>query len=72
MCMNKPMRGREQESAKPTSRPTNPAVRLWRQLAKEPDLQMILAFCLIGFLLALNLMLRFPDFGAIIEQYNQF
>jgi hypothetical protein len=72
MCMNKPMRGREQASAKPTSHSTNPTVRLWRQLTKEPDLQMILAFCLIGFLLALNLMLRFPDFGAIIEQYNQF
>jgi hypothetical protein len=30
------------------------------------------ALCLIAFLLALNLILRFPDFGAVIEQYNQF
>jgi hypothetical protein len=36
------------------------------------DLSAVVAFCLIGFLLALNLILRFPDFGAVIEQYNQF
>ena len=40
--------------------------------AMNPDFQAVLAFCLIGFLIALNLMLRFPDFGALIEQYNQF
>jgi hypothetical protein len=66
------MRDREQESAKPISRAANPAVRQWRQLAKEPDLQMILAFCLIGFLIALNVILRFPDVGAVVAQYNQF
>jgi hypothetical protein len=38
----------------------------------NPDFQAVLAFCLIGFLLALNLMMRFPDLGAVIEQYNQF
>jgi hypothetical protein len=37
-----------------------------------PDLCAVVAFCLIGILLALNLILRFPDFGAVIEQYNQF
>jgi hypothetical protein len=38
----------------------------------NPDLHAVVAFCLIGLLLALNLILRFPDFGAVIEQYNQF
>jgi len=38
----------------------------------NPDLPMILAFCLLGLLLTFSLILRFPDFGAVIEQYNQF
>jgi hypothetical protein len=38
----------------------------------NPDLLAVLAFCLIGLLVALNLILRFPAFGAVIEQYNQF
>jgi hypothetical protein len=46
----------------------------WRAVAAvmTPDLCAVIAFCLIGLLLALNLILRFPDFGAVIEQYNQF
>jgi hypothetical protein len=32
----------------------------------------VVALCLAAFLIALNLILRFPDFGAVIEQYNQF
>lgn len=38
----------------------------------DPDLTAVMLFCAIGLLAALNLMLRFPDFGAIIAQYNQF
>jgi hypothetical protein len=38
----------------------------------NPELFAVVAFCLIGLLLALNLILRFPVFGAVIEQYNQF
>ena len=38
----------------------------------EPDLSAVLLFCVIGFLATFNLILRFPDFGAIIAQYNQF
>jgi len=47
----------------------------WQRLyvtVTDPDLLTVVAFCLIGFLLTLNVMLRFPDLGAIIEQYNQF
>jgi hypothetical protein len=37
-----------------------------------PDLLVIAAFCLIGLLSTFNMVLRFPDLGAVIEQYNQF
>lgn len=30
----------------------------------NPDLHAVVAFCLIGFLAALNVILRFPEFGA--------
>ena len=38
----------------------------------NPDPPMIVVFCLLGLLLTFSLILRFPDFGAVIEQYNQF
>ncbi len=38
----------------------------------NPDLLAVLAFCVIGLLVALNLILRSSDFGAVIEQYNLF
>ena len=38
----------------------------------NPDLPMIVALCLLGLLLTFSLILRYPDFGAVIEQYNQF
>lgn len=60
---------------KSKGRPVNEAPSQWAELFavfSNPDLPMIIAFCLIGILLTLNLILRFPDFGAVIEQYNQF
>jgi hypothetical protein len=36
------------------------------------NLQAVVAFCMIGFLLVLYFILRFPTFGALIEKYNQF
>ena len=38
----------------------------------NPDLPTIIAFCLLGLLLTFSLILRYPDFGAVIERYNQF
>ncbi|HEX4409974.1 MAG TPA: hypothetical protein VH206_14475 [Xanthobacteraceae bacterium] len=38
----------------------------------ELDWWPVAAFSIIGLLLTLNVMLRFPDWGAIISQYNQF
>jgi hypothetical protein len=51
----------------------NPADRsfiTWKTVAAltDPDLIAIVAFCV----LALNVILRFPDLGALIEQYNRF
>jgi hypothetical protein len=36
------------------------------------DLVMILQLWAIAALLMVNAMLRFPNFGAVIEQYNKF
>lgn len=36
------------------------------------DLQTIVALFIIALLLIINFILRFPDLGAIIAQYNQF
>jgi hypothetical protein len=32
----------------------------------------VVAFSLIGLLVTLNVILHFPDWGAVIAQYNQF
>jgi len=32
----------------------------------------VIAFLLIGLLSVLNLMLRFPEIGALVTRYNQF
>jgi len=48
---------------------------LWsrfKERATASDFQLVLAFSLIGLLIGLNLMFRFPEYGAIIAQYNQF
>lgn len=36
------------------------------------DLPAVIAFSLIGLLLTLTVMLRFPEIGALVAQYNQF
>jgi hypothetical protein len=38
----------------------------------EYEFLTVAIFCLMGLLLALNLMIRFPDFGTVIAEYNQF
>jgi hypothetical protein len=55
--------------------PTKPANRQNQQTEttwSSPDLFVVVTFCLIGLLLTLNLVLRFPDLGSVIEQYNLF
>jgi hypothetical protein len=38
----------------------------------NPDILLVIVFSLIGIVLTLTFMLRFPDLGALIVQYNQF
>jgi hypothetical protein len=40
--------------------------------AHRPGSDCNVLFCAIGLLITLIVMLSFPDFGALIEQYNQF
>jgi hypothetical protein len=39
---------------------------------KERELLQIVAFCLIGLLVTFGFMVRYPDLGAVIAEYNQF
>jgi hypothetical protein len=48
------------------------AASSWFSAAKDSDLAAVVIFCAIGLLVMFNVMLRFPDLGAIIAQYNQF
>jgi uncharacterized membrane protein YdfJ with MMPL/SSD domain len=60
---------------KPANRRTQGTETEWSRFVTaiaNPDLHAVVALCLIGFLLALNLILRFPELGAVIEQYNKF
>jgi hypothetical protein len=71
--MNKrPKPGAVQAVAKITDRDIEPPERSWREFIIDSDLNAVVTLSLIGLLLALNLMFRFPDFGAVIAQYNQF
>jgi hypothetical protein len=52
-----------------------PVPRAWsrfKELVNRGDFQLALAFSLIGLLITLNLIFRFPELGAVIAQYNQF
>jgi len=64
-----------QALAKPKGRHVETTESQWLEFAAaitNPELLTVVAFCLIGLLLSLIFILRFPDFGAVIEQYNQF
>jgi hypothetical protein len=70
-----PVRHEPQSLVKPVARRAPAAETPWDRLAAalaEPNLFTVAAFCAIGLLIALNLILRFPEFGAVIQQYNQF
>ena len=47
----------------------------WNQLIAamaDPELTAIVMLCAIALLITINLILRFPNFGTVIEQYDQF
>lgn len=58
--------------AKAKNHYANPTDPSWREFFTDPNMHTVAAFCLIGFLLTLDLMLLFPDLGELIAQYNQF
>ena len=74
--MNKQPKVRKlQVMANAKSKYVHPAEEPWQRIliaATNSDLQLVVAFSLIGLLLTLNVMFRFPDLGALIAQYNQF
>ncbi|MGB6796570.1 MAG: hypothetical protein WBE48_08450 [Xanthobacteraceae bacterium] len=49
-----------------------PILLLWCQVSYSGGIKPQIALALIGCLLILNFMLRFPELGAVIAQYNQF
>jgi hypothetical protein len=64
-----------QAIAKAKSKYVHPAKEPWQRIltaVTNPDLQAVVALSLIGLLLTLNVMFRFPELGAIIAQYSQF
>ena len=48
------------------------AEQRWSDRIINPDQQTAFALALIAVLLMFNFILRFPDLGAIIAEYNQF
>lgn len=46
----------------------------WRTISAETEYRflMVAIFSLTGLLVTLGLMIRFPDLGAVIAEYNQF
>ncbi|MGB8743019.1 MAG: hypothetical protein WCD52_23070 [Xanthobacteraceae bacterium] len=70
--MNKQQPKVRELQALPEKKNTNQSWHRLYAALTDPDLQVVAAFCLIGLLLTLNLIFRFPDMGAVIAQYNQF
>jgi hypothetical protein len=64
-----------QPLTKPTGGLVNAKGTRWTKLvgmAADPDFVPVVAFCVVGFLIALNMMLWFPNIGAVIAQSNLF
>jgi hypothetical protein len=58
-----------------SDRPANSTKTQWHQFTTtmtNPDLIAMVALCAIALLTMINVILRFPNLGALIERYNQF
>ena len=51
---------------------TKPTQWLSLKSLADPNLQTVVLFCALGLLISLYAIIRYPEFGAIIAQYNQF
>jgi hypothetical protein len=64
-----PMRGELPTVVARSCTPPSTAAVLWartRDIVTNPELHSIVAFCTIGLLVMLNVMMRFPDLGEVI------
>jgi hypothetical protein len=52
-----------------SGKPFQAAKAFWSKLLSGRP---VVAFCLIGLLTTLNVVLHFPEWGAVIAQYNQY
>jgi hypothetical protein len=70
-----PMRGELPTIAARTNATPSPVRTAWSHFVttvSDPELQTIIAFCMIGILATLNAVLRFPDFGGLVAELNSF
>jgi hypothetical protein len=70
-----PIIRKHQPLEKPKRRYGGTQVRPWAILIgalKNSNLHTIIALVLIGLLLLLNFIFRFPSLGGVISEYNQF
>ncbi len=70
-----PMRGELPAVAARTYAPATAAGTAWSRFIvaiSNRDLHFVVAFCAIGLLLVINVILRYPDFGAIFAQAASF
>ena len=64
-----------QSSTKPAGLYAAAIKALWGRLVallSDPVLLAVSVFCVIGLLITLNLIIRFPDFTAVSEQFQQY
>ena len=64
-----PMRGELSRVVARSCQPPSTAAVMWshvRDILTNPELHCVVAFCTIGLLVMLNVMMRFPDLGALI------
>jgi hypothetical protein len=70
---NLPMADDAPRSNDSTNGNDNKSAGGWRHAAMaDPDLIIIVAFCVIGLLMTFNLVFRFPSFAPSVEQIAQF
>jgi hypothetical protein len=69
-----PMRGELPTRARTTAAPSplRAACSGFVTAVLDPELQTIIAFCIIGILATLDVALRFPDYGGLISDLNSF
>ena len=71
--LDMPMRGELPTRAARTCVPQSPVRAAWSGFvtaALDPELQTVVALCIIGILATLDVALWFPDLGGLIAEFN--